>query len=210
MFDFASPLMILYGLLTGFIFGFLLHKGGVTRYQTILGQFMFRDFTVLKVMLTAIVVGAIGIWGMRAIGMDIPLHLKAATLVANIVGGLIFGVGMAVLGFCPGTGVAALGDGSRHALPGLFGMFAGGAAYAYTYPHIKDNLLKGADLVITVGDKTTDKITVADLSGLSPWWFVVGMAVFALILFVILEKFGPRPTQCAVDLGLRSETTTRT
>lgn len=203
MFDFDAPLMIGYGLLTGLVFGFLLHKGGVTRYQVILGQFLFRDFTVLKVMMTAIVTGAIGIWGMRALGMDIPLHIKGATLLANIVGGLIFGIGMAILGVCPGTGVAAIGDGSRHAIPGLLGMFAGGAAYAYTYPHIKDNLLKGADVVLTLGEKSTDKVTLADLTGLSPWWFVVGMAIFALLLFFILEKYGPRPTQCAVNLGVR-------
>ena len=119
MFDLASSQMIVYGLLAGFVFGFLLQKGGVTRYRVILGQFLLKDFTVLKVMFTAIVVGAVGIWGMRSAGMDFPMHVKNAAILANIVGGLIFGVGMAVLGYCPGTGIAAIGDGSRHAIPGL-------------------------------------------------------------------------------------------
>lgn len=192
MFNFDSPLMIVYGLLTGLVFGLLLHKAGVTRYQTILGQFLFKDFTVLKVMLTAIVTGAIGIWGMRAMGLDVPLHIKGATLVANVVGGLIFGVGMAVLGFCPGTGAAALGDGSRHAWPGLLGMFAGGTAFAYAYPFMKDNLLKAGDLVVTLGDKTSDKITFADVSGLSPWWFIAGLAVVALVVFAAVEWLAPK------------------
>ncbi|MFW5653867.1 MAG: DUF6691 family protein [Planctomycetota bacterium] len=193
MFDFSSPLMIVYGVLTGLIFGFLLQKGGVTRYQVILGQFLLRDFTVLKVMMTAIVVGGIGIWGMRAMGMDIPLHIKAATLVPNIVGGLIFGVGMAILGYCPGTGVAALGDGSRHAIPGLLGMLTGGAAFAYTYPHIKDGFLKSGDVVLTLAGATTDKVTLPDVSGLAPVWMIIALAVFAVVLFALLEKFGPKP-----------------
>ena len=194
MYDLASPLTIVYGLLTGLVFGFLLQRGGVTRYNVIVGQFLLKDFTVLKVMLTAIVVGAIGIWGMRAMGMDVPLHIKGATLAANAVGGLIFGVGMAVLGYCPGTGIAALGDGSRHAWAGVLGMFAGGAGFAYTYPALKDNLLQYADVTVTLAGKSTDKITFADVSGLSPWWFIAGLAVVAVVIFVLLEshhKDGP-------------------
>jgi hypothetical protein len=108
------------------------------------------------------------------------------------VGGLIFGVGMAVLGFCPGTGAAALGDGSRHAWPGLLGMFAGGVGFAYAYPLMKDNLLKAGDVTVTVGEKVTDKITFADWSGLSPWWFIVGLVVVAVLAFAAIEKLAPK------------------
>ena len=187
------PLKIIaYGVFTGLVFGFLLQRGGVTRYRVIVGQFLFADFTVLKVMLTAIVVGAVGIWGMRSMGLDVPLHIKSAVLVTNILGGLFFGVGMVLLGYCPGTGVAALGDGSRHAWPGLLGMFAGGAAFAFVYPHIKDNLMKAGSLTATVADKTTNKLTLADVSGLSPWWFIAAIAAGALVVFVILEIAGPK------------------
>ncbi|MHC5001987.1 MAG: YeeE/YedE thiosulfate transporter family protein, partial [Planctomycetota bacterium] len=109
---FADPTSLALGAATGLVFGFLLQKGGVTRFQVIVGQFLLKDFTVLKVMLTAIVVGAIGIYGMRAAGMDVPLHVKGTALLANVLGGLIFGVGMAILGYCPGTALAAIGDGS--------------------------------------------------------------------------------------------------
>ncbi len=188
MYNFDSPVMIVYGILTGLIFGFLLHKAGVTRYQTILGQFLFKDYTVLKVMLTAIVTGAIGIWGMRSMGMDFPMHIKAATLVPNIVGGLIFGVGMALLGFCPGTGVAAIGDGSRHAIAGLLGMFVGGLIYAYVFPSIMNGFLKSGDLSVDVAGKMTDKITFADVSHLSPWWFIAGLVVISAVVFGLIEK----------------------
>lgn len=192
MYNFDSPVMIAYGILTGLVFGFLLHKAGVTRYQTILGQFLFKDYTVLKVMLTAIVTGAVGIYGMRAMGMEFPMHIKAATLMPNIVGGLIFGVGMALLGFCPGTGVAAIGDGSRHAIAGLLGMFAGGVAYANVYPSLQQNFLKQGDVVVDVAGKTTDKVTLADVSHLSPWWFIAGLVIISVIVFVLIEKYSPK------------------
>ena len=68
IFSFDPPMLIVYGLVVGLVFGFLLQKGGVTRYQVIVGQFLLKDFTVLKVMLTAIVTGAVGIYGMRRSG----------------------------------------------------------------------------------------------------------------------------------------------
>ena len=118
---FANPGTLLMGALTGLIFGFLLQKAHVTRFSVIAGQFLLKDFTVLKVMLTAVVVGAIGIYGMLLLGLLEPgqMHIHGGAGRGRPVGGVIFGIGMAVLGYCPGTGVAAIGDGSRHAIAGL-------------------------------------------------------------------------------------------
>jgi len=177
---FASPLVLLYGAITGFIFGFLLQKGGVTRYQVILGQFLMKDFTVAKVMLTAIVVGAVGIYGMLAIGMDIALDIKNAQLIGNIVGGLIFGVGMVLLGYCPGTALAAMGDGSRHAIFGIAGGLVGAALYAEAYPFMQANVLGVAEY---------GRITIDSATGLSPWWFIIIMIVLAAVGFYLLETW---------------------
>ena len=188
MFDtsfFASPSALLMGALAGLVFGFLLQKGGVTRYEVIVGQFLFRDFTVLKVMLTAIVTGGIGIWGMLALGWLAPadLHLKAATLLANAVGGVIFGVGMAVLGYCPGTAVGAAGQGSRDALFGILGMLAGAFAYVAAYPWISANVLSVAD---------RGKVTLADFAGISPWWLLAALALGTVVLLTALERWERR------------------
>jgi hypothetical protein len=185
MFDgvFASPSALAAGALTGLVFGFLLQKGGVTRFGVILGQFLLKDFTVLKVMGTAIVVGAIGVYGLRALGADVPLHIKNATLLGNALGGAIFGVGMAVLGYCPDTGVAALGDGSRHAVPGILGGLLGAAAYAEVYPWMKSKVLGVGDL---------GKVTLDSVTGLSPWWLMAGMVVAALVGFAALERWTRR------------------
>ncbi|MDY7108154.1 MAG: YeeE/YedE thiosulfate transporter family protein [Planctomycetota bacterium] len=178
---FANPGTLLMGALTGLIFGFLLQKAHVTRFSVIAGQFLLKDFTVLKVMLTAVVVGAIGIYGMLLLGLLEPgqMHIKNATLLGNAVGGVIFGIGMAVLGYCPGTGVAAIGDGSRHAIAGLIGMLAGAGVYAEVYPSMKSSIL---------GVGEFGEATLATATHLSPWWFIAALAVIAVVLFLILER----------------------
>lgn len=185
MFDsmIADPKTLLLGVLTGLVFGFLLHKGGVTRYNVIVNQFRFKDFTVLKTMLTAIVVGAIGIWGMKQAGMIPGLQVKGAALAMNGIGGMIFGVGMVMLGYCPGTALAALGSGSRDAGVGIIGMLFGAAAYAEAYPWISERFESFGNY---------GKVTFADVLGVSPWVLIVALSLVAIVLFVALEKFGPK------------------
>jgi len=172
---FADPASLFLGAFTGLAFGFLLQKGGVTRYEVIVGQFLLRDFTVTKIMGTAIAVGAVGIYGMNALGLEFSFHIKQAALLGNLLGGLLFGVGMALLGYCPGTGVAAMGEGSRHAIFGVAGMLAGAAGYAEAYPVMKASVLG----VFNIG-----KATLATVTGFSPLWFIVilvGAAVYVPI-----------------------------
>ncbi|MCB9831826.1 MAG: YeeE/YedE family protein [Planctomycetes bacterium] len=183
MFDsnfFAEPRDLIYGALTGLVFGFLLQKGGVTRFQTIVGQFLMRDHTVMKVMFTAIIVGGIGIYGMVDAGVALKMHIKSATLWGNALGGVIFGVGMALLGYCPGTGVAALGDGSKHAIYGILGMIFGSALYAELHPWFKTHVLQVSDL---------GKETLASSTGISPWWFLAALAIGAILGFMRLERW---------------------
>jgi hypothetical protein len=177
MFD--TPEKLILGLISGVMFGFLLQKGQVTRFRTVVGQFLLRDFTVLKVMLTAVVVGGIGVYAMH--GLDwASLHIKPLVLGGVIGGGLIFGIGMALLGYCPGTGVAAIADGSRHAISGVLGMLVGAALYAEVHPLMKATLLKMG---------VYDKVTLPDVTGLSPWLFLASLAVGSTLLFVAIERW---------------------
>ncbi len=185
MFDalrFAGPTELVLGLGTGLVFGFLLQRGGVTQYRVILGQFLWKDHTVLRTMLTAVVVGSIGIYAMLALpGIfgEVPLHVKPATVAANLLGGVIFGVGMALLGYCPGTGVAAMGDGSRHAIFGFLGMLFGTAVFAEVHPAISGTILQAADL---------GKIRFPEVLGLPPWVLIGILAAAALGLFAVLPR----------------------
>jgi uncharacterized membrane protein YedE/YeeE len=182
---------LLLGLFTGLVFGFLMQKGWVTRYRVILGQFLLRDFTMVKIFLTAIVSGAVGIWLLRQLGL-VELHVKSALLSANVIGGIIFGVGMALLGYCPGTAVAAVGDRSRHAIPGLIGMIVGAGVYAEAHAWLRRHLLKEEGL---------GKVTAVEVTGWSPWWFILGLTVVAAVLFYALERWEQSARSAEVGTG---------
>ncbi len=90
---------ILAAILIGFAFGWSLRKSGLTKYHKIVNVFRFTDLTVLKYMLSALVVGMTGLFLLD--GMDaIKLAVSTPTYMAgNLIGGLIFGGGMALAGF---------------------------------------------------------------------------------------------------------------
>ena len=173
-----SVLKLALGLLTGFLFGFLLQKGHVTRYKVIVGQFLLRDFTVLKTMLTAVLVGGIGVYALRAFGF-VSLHVKPAQLVAVSVGGLIFGVGMVLLGYCPGTGVAAAAEGKRDAMAGVAGMFAGALLFAGQYAHLSKNVLIWLNL---------GPVALPELIPVPAWGIFLALAIGTLVLFRRIER----------------------
>ncbi len=100
---------LVYGLITGILFGLILQISGILHYEKQLGALRLVDMTVFKLMLTAIVVGSIGIYLFKDLGV-IKLSLKATSIGAQVVGGLIFGVGWALLGYCPGISAGALGE----------------------------------------------------------------------------------------------------
>ena len=112
------------GIVFGFIFGWLLQRARLTDTGVIVAQLRLQDFTLFKVMLTAILVGGVGVFLLHSGGLA-AYHIKPANLLAVALGAVLFGVGMAVYGYCPGTGLAAIGTGSLHALAGAGGMIAG-------------------------------------------------------------------------------------
>ena len=123
---------LLLGLLTGFLFGLLLQKGRVAKYRVIVGQFLLRDWTVVKVMGTAVVVGAIGVYALRQMGV-VSLHIKPTLPGGVVAGGALFGIGMDLLCFCPGASVAACGEGRRDAIAGVLGQLLGAGLFVAAY-----------------------------------------------------------------------------
>lgn len=174
--------MMLAGLAAGLVFGVLLQKGGVSTYRVIVGQFLLADHTVAKTMLTAIVVGSVGIYGMATLGW-VDLAIKPSYLAGVGLGGLIFGVGMSALGYCPGTAVAAVGQGSRHAIFGVLGGLFGAGIYGEAYPFLEPNLLKVWDL---------GKVTLPQLLGVHPFALILPLAVAAVALFTAIGRWERR------------------
>jgi len=86
-------------LVFGSFFGFALNKAGLTRYSKIVNVFRFTDMAVLQFMMTALVVAMIGLYGLRGLGLIEFPNVPGTYIVGNLIGGLIFGVGMALTGY---------------------------------------------------------------------------------------------------------------
>ncbi len=155
-----SPLLA--GLVTGILFGILLQRAEVLRYDRQLGALRLRDMTIFKFMFSAVIVGMAGLHVAFALGLAHP-HVKPAHLLANLLGGLVFGAGWALLGYCPGTSLGALGEGRWDAAFGVAGGVTGAALFALAWPWTKAHLLPVGSL---------GKVTLPALLGL-PWWIVL-------------------------------------
>lgn len=177
----AAP-KLLAGVFFGLVFGFLLQKGGVGKFNVLLGQLLLQDFTVAKVMVTAIVVGMIGVTALHHFG-KVNLHLKPTRIGANVMGGLLFGAGFALMGYCPGTAAAALGQGSWDAIFGMAGLIAGSWIFAELSGWTKQTVEKWGDL---------GKVSLPDLVRLPRGVVVAGLAVTLTAIIVLLEKFATR------------------
>ena len=169
------------GLAMGIVFGFLLQRGGVTTYDTILGQLLLQDFTVVKVMLSAIVVGMVGVHALRSFGLA-RLHPKAGSWGSTAVGGLIFGAGFAVLVYCPGTIAGDIGQGALDALlAGVAGIVLGAWLFAVLYPKL-------AKPILSKGDFGT--LTLPEALNLHAWLVVPPVALLLTGILVLLELSG--------------------
>ena len=174
-----SPQQLLLGAFFGVLFGYLLQKGGVAKYPVLLGALLLEDFTVMKVMLTAIVVGCVGVFSLHALGL-VKLHIKPTRYAANIIGGLLFGVGFALLGYCPGTGAAALGQGNWDAIAGVLGLMAG----SYLFAESSEWLGK---TVLTWGDR--GKLMLPELVRMPLSMFLLVFVPVLIVVLVAVDRF---------------------
>ena len=91
-------MILLAGLITGIFFGFLLHKAQVVKYDKQVGALLLEDFTIFKFMFSAIISAMIFLWSFSDMGL-ITLHAKPLRPLANITGGVIFGLGWGLIGY---------------------------------------------------------------------------------------------------------------
>jgi hypothetical protein len=132
---FGEAGFVIAALVVGFGFGFFLERGGLANARKLTGQFYLHDFTVLRVMFTAIVVAMLGLLWLALLGwLDLSLvYLNPTRLWPMLVGGLAVGLGFAVGGYCPGTSVAAAVNGKLDAVVFMGGLMAGIAVYAWLF-----------------------------------------------------------------------------
>jgi hypothetical protein len=177
---------LILGLATGIAFGFILQKGQALKFHKIVNALRLKDFTIWKLMFTAVGVGMVGIYGLHELGL-VKLHIKETILSANIVGGLIFGAGFALLGFCPGTCVGAAGEGRLDGLySGIVGLLIGAGLYAEVHPYLLSGFLKIGAL---------GKATLPQVLGLGAWPTVLLVAATLAAAVWFLNR---------LDRGMRS------
>ncbi len=168
----------LLGLFTGIIFGFLLQKGRVLRFDKQVGAMLLKDMTILKFMMSAILVGMVGLYALADFDV-IALSHKPMNMGGVIIGGLLFGCGWAVMGYCPGTSVGAVAEGRWHALFAVIGMLIGAALYAEAFPVLVKSVLAWKDF---------GKIGLPETLGISHWVVIPIFCAGTVALFAWFEK----------------------
>lgn len=171
---------LLMGVITGILFGFCMQKSQVIRFDRQVGALRLKDMTIFKFMLTAILVAMAGIYLLLDLGL-VKLSIKPLILGGNVLGGLIFGIGWGIVGYCPATGMGALGEGRYDAAFGIAGMILGAGLYAELYPLMKETVLTWGDF---------GKVTLPAALGINHWFVIIFLGIAFIGLFRLFEKKG--------------------
>jgi len=122
----------------------------------------------------------IGLYAMRGLGWITFPAIPTTYVVGNLVGGLVFGVGMALSGYCPGTAVAGAGEGKLdYLIPGLLGFLVGAAAFGLTYESVFPQISRLA----AVGN-----VTLGQLWNVNSWLLITVFSVMSLFLFYLIDR----------------------
>lgn len=168
----------------GVAFGFALERAGLGDARKLAGQFYFTDFTVLKVMFSAILTAMLGTFWLGRLGLiDLgALYVPETFLAPQAVGGIIFGAGFVISGLCPGTSCVAAATGRIDGAAVVGGLFAGVLATGLAFPLIED----------FYGSTPFGAFTLPDLFE-APYGVMVAIVVaIALLAFSLVERFERR------------------
>ncbi|BCD61192.1 hypothetical protein NitYY0826_C0025 [Nitratiruptor sp. YY08-26] len=152
----------------GIVFGVIIQWSRVDTFDKIAGFAMLHGFKVPKMLFFTIGIASIGLYFMIKLGYA-HYHIKPITLGGLIIGGVLFAIGMAILGLCPGTGPVAVSEGNIDVFTGLVGGLLAGALFTYLYPDLK-----------TIMGPNFGKLTLAQLIGHDWFIFVYGVALIAI------------------------------
>jgi uncharacterized membrane protein YedE/YeeE len=175
-----SPIGLFAALAVGLLFGFWLERSGFGSSRKLTSIFYFDDWAVLKVMFTAMVVAALGLQLLGGLGIvDLQkLYVPATVVWPQLVGGLVFGIGFVMGGWCPGTAAVGLGSGRIDALVFLAGAGIGSLLFAGLQPRLGDFLQAGA----------CDVGSLPERLGVSPGMGALLLLAIALVAFAAATK----------------------
>jgi uncharacterized membrane protein YedE/YeeE len=170
--------------LLGIFFGLSLERSGLADPHRLTGVFYFRDFTVPKVMFTAIIVASTGIYLLADLRL---LDLSRVWIIPTffwpqLAGGLLFGAGFVMSGYCPGTSVAGLATGRLDALVAMAGISVGSLLFAVLYP-LLERFYLSSDMGV---------VTIPGLLGVNHWIVIALLIAMAGVMFLFLTRFEKR------------------
>jgi uncharacterized protein len=170
---------LLVALALGFGFGWFLERAGFGSSCRLCAQFYLYDMTVLKVMFTAIVTAAVGLWIFSAAGvLDLSsVYLTPTSVGAQLVGGLLLGAGFIIGGYCPGTSVTASATGSGDGIVFVLGFAAGLVVYAVAFPGLE----------LWANANSLGELTLPQAWNLPYGAVVLGLVVMAALAFAGAE-----------------------
>lgn len=137
------------GLISGILFGFVIQRVGATNPDVMARAHLMLDGRIPRFMLLAVALSALGLWGLISVDVG-RMMIHPTSLVATGLGGIIFGIGWGLSGYCPGTCWAAAGEGRMDA---IFA-FLGGLAGAATFAHFHESLIPALYLPTNQGQLT--------------------------------------------------------
>jgi hypothetical protein len=170
------------GLLVGIIWGFVLHKTSIPKYDTVARLFMLQEFTLFRVGTPLFYTAMPLLFFFQDVGVIGPLSetVPNTMLLGNMMGGIFMGMGIAICGYCPGTGVAALGEGAIDALFFMLGMLVGSFFFAEIAPWAKRSFLDVGNL---------GKITIHQVLHVNHWFVIVFMVMMLVAFDVGITVF---------------------
>ena len=175
----GTPTALFLALLIGVGFGFALERAGFSSSRRLAGVFYFTDMAVVKVMFSALITAMLGLSYLVAFGWIRweQVFLMPTIYGAQIVGGLLFGVGFAMGAWCPGTAAAGLAAGRIDALVFLAGTIGGSILFNELFPLIRP--------LYTAGDRGTQMVYAT--LGMSRNTFILVFTVVAVTAFWLAE-----------------------
>ena len=171
--EFSAAADLAIAVLLGVGFGFCLERAGFGSARKLTSVFYLFDMAVVKVMFTAIVTAMVGLFVLSSAGVLslADLYIEPTSFAAQLLGGLVFGAGFIIGGYCPGTCVAAMATGKKDGMVFALGMLAGAMAYAELTP--------GLDVWIKATSR--GEMTLPTLTGVGMGWWVIAFVAFLLL-----------------------------
>lgn len=173
---------LLLGLLTGIAFGALLERTGASSYAMIVNMLRLKDLTIMKFLFAAVAAGSVGIYLVDRLGTA-HIGIAPVYLVGIPAGGVIFGIGWALAGYCPGTALVAMAQGKADAAVTVLGGLAGALTMSLMWDRIKPALIDP----LNYGSRS-----VPDLLGADPLLTALVFAALLAVLIAWLDRQGRR------------------